>query len=58
MTLSHHLQVGAVAELLRGGGQDGIQGCTWVSLIRTTLQGDLNTRRLVEPKGTKTPSRT
>ena len=41
MTLSHHLRVGALAELLRGGGQDGFQGCIWVSLIRTTLQGDL-----------------
>ena len=41
MTLSHHLQVGTLIELLRGWGQDGFQGCTWVSLIRTTLQGDL-----------------
>ena len=49
MTLSHHLQVGALAELLRGGGQDGIQGCTWVSLIRTTLQGDLICRS-VDPR--------
>ncbi len=41
MTLSHHLQVGALVELLRGWRQDGFQGCIWVSLMRTTLQGDL-----------------